>query len=355
MFRSVAHQVYGNPELHGLVREKCMDYIETEKIYFMNYVEGEFDDYLEAMRQNGSWGDHVEIQAMSELYDRAIEVYAYSLTPLNTYQGAPTLNEPMRLSYHFQSHYNSIINPDTHERTCMTTHPGEVEDVQIEEAKRRGGRRGAVEVKSEDTQLQLALAASRNQFAMQGEIMSDYDRAINASLRSQSANPEVNQALVNSLGTQVTGRMMSEEEQIRQAMAISLGPQQPSVDSEIQQALAASLITQQIEDPDGKRIDSDLQRALEVSQQESKVNLNDDLQKAMEISQQDSKSNTNGMDNIAFEEMRTKAIEFCRDSLGLGSHAMCEKAFQLMYDSNVSFEMLTQNMTNYLLSQEGRT
>jgi len=27
---------------------------------------------------DGEWGDNVEIQAMSEIYDRPIEIYAYS-------------------------------------------------------------------------------------------------------------------------------------------------------------------------------------------------------------------------------------------------------------------------------------
>ena len=29
-------------------------------------------------QRDGEWGDNVEIQAMSEIYDRPIEIYAYS-------------------------------------------------------------------------------------------------------------------------------------------------------------------------------------------------------------------------------------------------------------------------------------
>lgn len=32
------------------------------------------------MRQDGEWGDHVEIQAMSEIYGRPVHIYAYSLS-----------------------------------------------------------------------------------------------------------------------------------------------------------------------------------------------------------------------------------------------------------------------------------
>ncbi len=41
LFRSVSHQMYGTDDLHGLVRESCMEYMEGEAGYFEPYVEGE--------------------------------------------------------------------------------------------------------------------------------------------------------------------------------------------------------------------------------------------------------------------------------------------------------------------------
>jgi OTU domain-containing protein 5 len=67
--------------------------------------------------------------ALSELYNRPIEVYEYSigkkaniqrtrkisidlLEPINIVHGMyKTNNEPIRLSYHCGVHYNSIIDP----------------------------------------------------------------------------------------------------------------------------------------------------------------------------------------------------------------------------------------------------
>jgi len=63
------------------------------------------------------------------------------LEPLATYQGAPTHNAPIRLSYHYACHYNSIIDPEVHKKQLLTTKPGEIEDIQIQESKKRGGRR----------------------------------------------------------------------------------------------------------------------------------------------------------------------------------------------------------------------
>jgi OTU domain-containing protein 5 len=64
-------------------------------------------------RQNHLHGNHIEIQAMSEMYNRPVELYCYDLTPINIFNAEQSNNgyEPLRLSYHRSSHYNCIVNP----------------------------------------------------------------------------------------------------------------------------------------------------------------------------------------------------------------------------------------------------
>ena len=62
-----------------------MRYIDGEAAYFRAFVVGDFDAYVSRMCQPGEWGDHLEIQALSEVYDMPIEIYAYSTHPLRTY------------------------------------------------------------------------------------------------------------------------------------------------------------------------------------------------------------------------------------------------------------------------------
>jgi hypothetical protein len=53
------------------------------------------------------------------------------IAPLNIYHKkseSEADRPPIRLSYHFQSHYNSIIVPRLHSTTLLTSRPGEVED-----------------------------------------------------------------------------------------------------------------------------------------------------------------------------------------------------------------------------------
>ena len=82
MFRSVSFLIYGTEDLHMLVRDKCMDYILQDKNYFKDYIDldrfRDIDDYCEHKKNDGIWGDHIELQAIAEIYNRPIEIYAYS-------------------------------------------------------------------------------------------------------------------------------------------------------------------------------------------------------------------------------------------------------------------------------------
>lgn len=91
-------------------------------------------------RKHNVHGNHIEMQAMSEMYNRPVEVFCYrsgehfrkiinqhiitvslqdlicivnSISdPINTFHGMhKTDNEPIRLSYQRGSHYNSIVDP----------------------------------------------------------------------------------------------------------------------------------------------------------------------------------------------------------------------------------------------------
>lgn len=71
----------------------------------------DFGEYLKRKSLDHSHGNHIEIQAMSEMFNRPIEVYHYSSEPINIFQGPSSDNEPIRLSYHRSVHYNSIVDP----------------------------------------------------------------------------------------------------------------------------------------------------------------------------------------------------------------------------------------------------
>ncbi len=140
LFRSVAHQVYGDDELHEVVRQKCMDYMEANADFFSQFVEGgmeTFHLYVGAKRRLACWGDDPEIQAMSELYDRPAEIWAYDpqigARKLRTFHEATSATAPlppMRLSYYGGGHYDSVCGRD-HRQAILRLHPGAQEDNKI--------------------------------------------------------------------------------------------------------------------------------------------------------------------------------------------------------------------------------
>lgn len=163
LFRAISDQIYGTENAHDVLRAKCMDYIEAEKDFFSKFIDCDFEEYIEMKRTSCVWGDDIELQALSELYTRPIEIYSHSITPLKTFhENSATFNRieglsenkekenenekdqpkhyPIRLSYHGKAHYNSIrpTSDDTlllFKEALLSSKPGEIEDMMIEKLK----------------------------------------------------------------------------------------------------------------------------------------------------------------------------------------------------------------------------
>ncbi|XP_072286677.1 OTU domain-containing protein 5 isoform X1 [Pyxicephalus adspersus] len=113
LFRAVADQVYGDQDMHEVVRKHCMDYLMKNADYFSSYVTEDFTTYINRKRKNNCHGNHIEMQAMAEMYNRPVEVYQYGTEPINTFHGIQqNEDEPIRVSYHRNIHYNSVVNPN---------------------------------------------------------------------------------------------------------------------------------------------------------------------------------------------------------------------------------------------------
>jgi len=70
--------------------------------------------YIQRKRQDGVHGNNPEIQAISELFNRPIEVFSPEKggSPLNIFHAEyKTDDEPIRLSYHDGNHYNAVLDP----------------------------------------------------------------------------------------------------------------------------------------------------------------------------------------------------------------------------------------------------
>lgn len=156
LFRAISDQVYGSEEHHNIIREKCMDYIVVLKRFFSLFIEGDFDNYIKEKRKSGIWGDDIELEAMSEIYNRPIEIYSGSEKPLRCFHEDKIFYldknknhiylTPIRISYHGKKHYNSVIplkddnnKYKNYKNNIIRTKPGIFEDKIIRIAKENEG------------------------------------------------------------------------------------------------------------------------------------------------------------------------------------------------------------------------
>lgn len=115
LFRAVSLQVYGDAEQHSEVREQCLDFMAADEQHFGTFITDEkFQDYIARKRLIGVHGNNPEIQALSELFNRPVEVYTPQTgsNPLNIFHAEyKTADAPIRLSYHDGNHYNAVVDP----------------------------------------------------------------------------------------------------------------------------------------------------------------------------------------------------------------------------------------------------
>ena len=176
LFRAISLQVYGDATMHLEVRRQCLDFMEREEDHFRSFVaDEEFDEYIARKRLDGVHGvsrwpnfisfaifclwsiynkltlpllfsylqNHTEIQAMSELYNRSIEVFVpdNGIEPINIFHSEyKSADAPIRLSYMDGNHYNAIIDPLLPTAGLglglPNLEPGLADKLQLEEAKK---------------------------------------------------------------------------------------------------------------------------------------------------------------------------------------------------------------------------
>jgi len=188
------------------VREKCLKYMKGQQSYFESFIAEDFDTYVARLQKEGEWGDQPEIQAMSELYGRPVQVYAYSTTPMKSYGSTTSGKTAITLTYHFNSHYNSLVNPKTHLKTIVTNMPGEVEEAHIKSFCRLGTV-DKVKLMSdleatEEEQTRFVILESRKQFDSDNQELLERIRKAKAdSLKShqEMESKQVEKAMLDSL------------------------------------------------------------------------------------------------------------------------------------------------------------
>ena len=128
LYRCFATQIYNDTHKHMLVRNDCCKYMRQNLEFFQNFIP-DFESRMKEKEQEYEWGDHVDITALSELYNVRVRVFEYDKDTKKLYmsfdQGEheETVNLPLiLLARHRKKHYNIITDPQAvHKRPLGTT------------------------------------------------------------------------------------------------------------------------------------------------------------------------------------------------------------------------------------------
>ena len=110
-FRALADQLYGREDYHSTVRGCIVSQLRARPELYCEYCDQPYITYCSRMALEGTWGDHLTLQAAADYYGLRIAVVAsfagaafLEITPRTPLQGSRVL----WLSFWADVHYNSV-------------------------------------------------------------------------------------------------------------------------------------------------------------------------------------------------------------------------------------------------------
>ena len=117
LYRCFGIEIYGDTARHMKVRNECCKYMRENMDFFQNFIP-DFDARMKEKETEYEWGDHVDITALSELYNVRVQVFEYDKDQKKLYmsfdqgQHEETEHLPLiLLARHRKKHYNIIVDP----------------------------------------------------------------------------------------------------------------------------------------------------------------------------------------------------------------------------------------------------
>ena len=118
-FRSVSHQLYGNPNHHLLIRQAGVQYLSNSPERFIeSNTENSWNEYINNMSMQGTWCDALIVQAVADCQNVAIHI----IESHENFAGE-TLIEPHYLAQHppttiYLGHLDELHYVSTAAVTC---------------------------------------------------------------------------------------------------------------------------------------------------------------------------------------------------------------------------------------------
>ncbi|SPO32348.1 uncharacterized protein UTRI_02905 [Ustilago trichophora] len=75
LFRALSDQLYGHPGRHAQLRQETCDHLAQRPEKFAGFVDDKpFDQYIRLMRENGTYGGHLELHAFAQMKQKQIKI-----------------------------------------------------------------------------------------------------------------------------------------------------------------------------------------------------------------------------------------------------------------------------------------
>jgi hypothetical protein len=73
LFTALSHQLFGTPDNGEFVRQQCVQHMQKHGDYYRQFVDIDFEYYLSRKKTRLGWGDHLDLQAVAEMYDLQVK------------------------------------------------------------------------------------------------------------------------------------------------------------------------------------------------------------------------------------------------------------------------------------------
>ncbi|KAJ7500759.1 hypothetical protein B0H11DRAFT_2155417 [Mycena galericulata] len=115
LFRALSDQLYGSPTRHAQLRKDVCDWIARHKARYEPFVEDErgLDVHLKCMRENATYGGHMELSAFAHLTRRNVKVIQPGLVYVIEWAAGAPLSPTLPSSSTSASSSTAIANPNT--------------------------------------------------------------------------------------------------------------------------------------------------------------------------------------------------------------------------------------------------
>lgn len=114
-FRALSDQLYETSTHHSGVRQQVVKQLRSSPEFYKGFVDDDFVSYCSSMGKNGTWGDHITLQAAADAFSSRIliissfqEECVIEILPTKQYTTPGSQKRTLFLSFWHEVHYGSV-------------------------------------------------------------------------------------------------------------------------------------------------------------------------------------------------------------------------------------------------------